>query len=501
LKELQKLFRRWAHSAEAFVYEALRVERISTQQKHALEMLSLLVNAKMKRSRGEPLNPAEEAVVRKDGISIMSGKGVGKDCFAAWAILWFVTCMPKPKVPCTAPTSHQLSDVLWSECAKWLRHSSTKHREEKSGFYLDEWLTYTAEKLYFTEFKGAQWFAVARTTNVKASAEQQAETLQGFHEDFLMIVADEASGLPDAVFKPLETTMTGPVNFALLIFNPTRPTGFAIDSQVKFREHWICLRWNAEESENVAKDQIEKLAKKYGKDSNMYRISVLGLPPKADPDMLIPWDWAMAAVDAEIEPAEDDPLILTIDPGGSGENADLTAMALIRGNKVLRILEYRGIDTEQIANWAMHHIFDEEPRMVIVDIVGIGQGVYDKLNHRVADVNIVGLNVGELAANDDRYPRLRDELWWQTRELFERRAISIPDDPELIGELTNLKTAPNDDGRMKVEGKRELKARGVSSPNKADCVMMGSYFAAASRRKMVGPRRNRRAAAGSWRTA
>lgn len=139
--------------------------------------------------------------------------------------------------------------------------------------------------------------------------------------------------------------------------------------------------------------------------------------------------------------------------------------------------------------------------MVIVDIIGIGQGVYDKLRHRVANVNIVGLNVGELASNDDRYPRLRDELWCLTRELFEQRAISIPDDPDLLAELTNLKAAPNDDGRMKVEGKRELKARGVSSPNKADCVMMLAYFSAAHRRKMTGPRRNRRSAvADSWRT-
>lgn len=482
--------------------EALRVEKISTQQQDALAKLSLLVTAKRKRSKQEVLSPEEEAVVRKDGITIMSGKGTGKDAFAAWAILWFDTCFPNPKIPCTAPTSHQLSDVLWAECSKWMRHSSTAHRALKSGFYLDEWLTWTAEKIYFTEAKGREWFAVARTTNVKASAEQQAETLQGFHEDYLMIVCDEASGLPDPVFKPLETTMTGAVNFALLIFNPTRPTGFAIDSHKKFREHWICLQWNAEKSENVAKDQIEKLAKKYGRDSNMYRISVLGIPPKADPDMLIPWDWAFEAIDRDIEPAEDDPLILTIDPGGSGENADLTAMALARGNKVLRIREFRSIDTEQIANWAMNIVFDEEPRMVIVDIIGIGQGVYDKLRHRVADVNIVGLNVGELAANDDRYPRLRDELWCLTRDLFEERSISIPDDPDLLAELTNLKAAPNDDGRMKVEGKRELKARGVSSPNKADCVMMLAYFSTANRRKMAGPRRNRRLAqADSWRVA
>ncbi len=500
MKELTKLFRRWASSPEAFVREGLRVERISTQQLDALRRLGDLVNAKRKRWKQEPLTDAEQAVVRKDGLSIMSGKGTGKDAFAAWIVLWFLMCFPKPKIPCTAPTSHQLSDVLWAEVHKWFRHSTLAHREMKSGLYLDEWLTWTAEKIYFTEWKGAEWFAIARTCNVKASGEQQAETLQGFHEDYLMIVADEASGLPDPVFKPLETTMTGPVNFAVIIFNPTRSSGYAIDTQVKHREHWIALRWNSEESENVDKDQIAKLAQKYGKDSNMYRISVLGLPPKGDPDMLIPWDWAMSAVDAEIEYADDDPLIVAIDVGGRGEDADKTVFASGRGNKVLGFREFRSLDTEQIANWAMAMIFDEEPAMVIIDTIGLGDGVYSKLVHRIEGTMIVGCNVSELASNDDKFPKLRDELWWQLRELFEQRRISIPNDDELIGEITNIKWAPGDDGRIKVEGKRELKARGLPSPNKGDCLMMLQYYAAAARKKMRGPRRNRRETR-SWRTA
>lgn len=502
---LEDLLTRWGDDPELFVEEALGASP-TEQQRDALRRLCVLVRAKIKRKAGKRLTEEEEAVVDKTGISIMSGKGTGKDAFTAWVILWFLICFPRPKIPCTAPTQHQLSDVLWAEIHKWMIHSRTHHKEIESGFDIEEWIVWTAEKVYFRELKGKQWFAIARTTNVKASAEQQAEALQGFHEDYMLVVCDEASGLPDPVFVPLETTLTGFCNIVFLIFNPTRSTGFAIRSQYEHRSDWISLRWNAEDSEIVPKEQIAKLARKYGRDSNYFRISVLGLPPKADPDTLIPWDWVMSCVrgrcEEELVPDDADPLMMSVDVARQGDDKSVVMFA--RGNYVLDgIRTFSGLDTEQLANWCMGAITEEEPIACMVDAIGIGAGVFDKLNHRVDLCQVIDVIVSELPANEDKFHRLRDELWWRVRELFEQRRISIPDDDELIGELTTIKWEPNDQGQVCVETKKKLKGRGLLSPNKADALCMMQYFSPQTRKALRRVRRRPSSygAADSWRTA
>ena len=462
------VIKRWVASPKLFVREALRVERISQQQEHGLDQLGLLVNAKLKRSAGKSLTDQESAVAGKVGISIMSGHGTGKDAWTAWAILWFLCCFPFPKIPCTAPTQHQLRDILWGEIHKWMRHA---HNSE-GGFKIMDWLTWQSERVFLTEHAGREWYAVARTCNTKAAADEQAETVAGFHEDYMMIVADEASGVPDPVYRPLEATMTGKLNFAILIFNPTRSTGFAIETQQKDRTNWICLRWNAEESELVTQESINRIAKKYGKTSNAYRIRVLGLPPLSDPDTLIQWDWIMDAVGRDIVPLDDDPVVIGIDVARFGD--DKSIILPRHGGLVLPIQEYSGLDTEQVAGWAMGAMFEYEPVYTFVDTIGLGSGVADKLRHRTT-FNIIDVNVSEVPASADKYRKLRDELWWRLREMFEKRVVAIPDDAELIGELGSIRyQMPS--GKIEVESKKALKVRGLDSPNKADALMLTQYF-------------------------
>lgn len=504
---IEEIILRWAWDSEAFVREALRVDTVSTQQVEALRAKDALVKAKLavaEYDRGltsQVPTDEERALALKKGLSIQSGQGSGKDAYTAWNILHDLICFPNVKIPTTAPTQHQLRDILWAEVHKWMRHSQREHKKAESGYDICEWITWGADRIYQTDLKGREWFAVARTCNTKATAEEQAETLAGFHEDYLTIVVDEASGVPDPVFKPLEGTMTGLCNYALIIFNPTRNTGFAIETQREDRQHWICLHWNCEESELVSQEHIDYMRRKYGVESNTYRIRVLGLPPKADPDVLIPWDWVMGAVDRDLVPGEDDPEILGIDVARTGE--DKSILLSYRGGVVTDVQEFKGLDTEELSNWAMGIMFDREPTVTLVDVIGIGAGVTDKLQHRVGGMTIIGVNVSEISSNDQRFFRLRDELWWRLRELFEQRVIRIPDDAELIGELTTPKYKYLDRGQIKIESKRDMKLRGIPSPNKADALCLCMYYEQEHLRKMRGRtswRRDQRAGV-SWRTA
>lgn len=480
ITKAHEIIESWAKDPEKFIIEALRFEqktgpdgtpnKLTTQQRDALKKIRLLVWSKIKSGTGGKLTEEETMYAKKMGVSIRSGKGTGKDCMGAMLVLWFLVCFPNVKIPCTANSGKQLKEVLWSEIKKWLKDS-----------LIEDWVVCQSDKVYMKAGKkedhGKRWFATARTVNVKGSADAQSETLQGFHEDYMMFVVDEASGLPEPVFKPFETTLTGLCNFVLLLWNPTRSHGYAIDTFGKNKEDWVCLQWNAEESELSQmpqfKAQIERMERRYGRDSTAFRVNVLGLPPKASADALIPMDWVMDAVGREFEIDPDDPLRLGVDVGAGGDRSVLLQRV---GNSVTKIKAHDTPDTMELTGWVSDAIHRGGVDATFVDIIGIGQGVYDRLRElghkRVYSVDV------RRTSTSERFKKLRDELWWKIRERFEKGTISIPNDEELICELTTIKYKPESDGRVKVEGKKELRARGAASPDKADALCLTEFLPA-----------------------
>jgi hypothetical protein len=464
-KETQ-LIQSWVATPRKFAYEALQLEKrgvtLTSQQEEGFEELRKLVAAKIKAFNEEKLNDEEAKYAKKMGISIMSGQGTGKDAFAAMAIIWFLCCFPYPKIPCTANTGNQLKDVLWSEVNKWLR-----------GSLVEDWLVWQSEKIYWKEAGGKEWFATARTVNAKASADNQAETLAGRHEDYMMVVVDEASGIPEPVFRPLEGGLTGVCNFILMVFNPTRRSGFAIDSQFKNRQDWVCLHWDAEKSENVSREHVERYERKYGRDSNAFRIRVKGQPPLAEDDTLIPWDWVMAAADREVEVSDDDVRKIGVDVGGGG---DKSAICLRQGAKVYPFKTHNTQDTMELTGWTAIEMDEFDAAATFVDVIGLGNGVYNRLRELNKRGRVYAVDVRRTARDQDRFKRVRDELWWRLREEFEAGILDIPNDDELIGELSTIKFTVDSSGKVKVEGKDELRRRGLESPNKADSLMMTNYM-------------------------
>ena len=120
----ERLFEVWWEDHCAFVNDAIldpyntakgTAYTMTFQQREASEALSRLVKAKDQGQARDTL-----------GISIMSGRGTGKDAWCAWAILWFLTCFSYPKIPCVSVSADQLNKVLWSEISKWLMHCPLK---------------------------------------------------------------------------------------------------------------------------------------------------------------------------------------------------------------------------------------------------------------------------------------------------------------------------------------------------------------------------------------
>ena len=202
-------------------------------------------------------------------VAIKSGQGVGKTGVEAVALLWFLSCFPYPRVVATAPTKQQLHDVLWSEISKWMSKSPL----------LSEILKWTKTYIYMVGNE-KRWFAVARTAT-------KPENMQGFHEDNMLFIVDEASGVADPIMEAVLGTLSGENNKLLLCGNPTRSSGTFYDAFNRDRAQYKCHTVSSRNSPRTNKDNIASLDRKYGKQSNVVRVRVDGEFPEQDDDIFI----------------------------------------------------------------------------------------------------------------------------------------------------------------------------------------------------------------------
>jgi phage terminase large subunit len=401
---------------------------------------------------------ASKAIVEKRRVSIRSGHGTGKSAFMAWCILWFQMCYFPCKVPCTAPTGHQLNDVLWAELAKWFRKLKEKIPQLGNEY---EW---TSERFYMRDYPNES-FAVART-----SRPENPEALQGFHSENILFLIDEASGVVEQVFQVAEGALSTDGAFVVMAANPTREDGYFYESHHKMRSRWAALHWDGEDSPMVSRSYVDDMRLKYGVDSPIYQVRVKGNFATAT-DGVIPLSLCLAAQERKVNVIEHAPIIWGLDVARFGD--DSTALAKRKGNHQLEpTKEWYGKDTMQTVGLIKmeYDRADDKPESINVDVIGIGAGVVDR--GREIGLPMVGINVAESASASEHYNRLRDEIWFKGREWLEAKDCHFEDDDELIGELTTAKYQVLSSGKIKVEGKDEMKKRGVSSPNRADAWLL-----------------------------
>jgi len=470
LQQAQSLFQQWHDDPLQFIQQAILDPynvatkhgiQITTQQREATIAVRELVAAKIAVQAGKATE-AQTLLAKKLGVSIMAGKGIGKDAWVSWMTLWFCALYPYCKIPCTSVSADQLDKVLWSELAKWLQHS-----------LVAPWLKLQSGKLFFTDLpedvKGKRWFAYTKTANPNAT-ELEPEGMAGAHEDYMMIVVDEASGVSDAIMGSLEGTCTQFGNFMILIFNPTRGKGYAIRSQEEDAHHWVALHWNAEESEIRNPTVIERLLERYGRDSNPYRIRVLGLPPITDANTLIPWEWLEEAKKRECQGNEGLPLIKGVDCGAGGAKS---VIATRRGWQVYRLKRLVTPDSVALTQWVGTDIDAEQPDVVYVDTIGIGWAVEGQLRNLKGAVIQSG-DARRTADRPDQYVNKRAEMYDRLRESLERGLLALPDDQDLFDQLGSIRSE-SVGSKMKILDKKKLAKDIGHSPDEADALALTFY--------------------------
>ena len=217
-------------------------EAIFYYANHPIEFVKDIVNATPDKEQSKIL----QSVAQNQMTTVRSGHGVGKSTVEAWAIIWFMMTRPFPKIPCTAPTQHQLFDILWAEVSKWIRNNTVLQKE----------LIWTKEKVYMRGY-AEEWFAVARTAS-------KPDALQGFHANDVLYIIDEASGVSDTIFEPVLGALSTTGARLLMCGNPTQLSGFFYDSHNKNRASYAAFHIDGRKSSRVSQDFVQTIINMYG---------------------------------------------------------------------------------------------------------------------------------------------------------------------------------------------------------------------------------------------
>ena len=428
-------------------------------------------------------------------VTVKSGQGVGKTGLEAALLLWFLVCFPFPRIVATAPTKQQLHDVLWSEVDKWMNNSPL----------LPKLLKWTKTYVYMIGYE-KRWFAVARTAT-------KPENMQGFHEDNMLFIVDEASGVADPIMEAIVGTLAGDNNKLLLMGNPTKTSGTFYDSHTSDRALYRCHTVNSEHSKRTNKENIAAMKRKYGENSNVVRVRVYGEFPEQEDDVFINLSWLEESCHTELSEETAKALGKYYDKNGIRQEADTSGVYCIeigcdvarfgddktcigyRINEAVFIYKkYNGQDTV----WTTSNVVALYKQLrerfsykgiipIKIDDGGVGGGVVDQLRHFKKDnkneadtLLILPINFGQ-SIKHKYYADTTTYMMGVIRDMVHpidnngnviKPQIILPNDNDLIAQLSCRKYRFESNTKQKVESKKEMKERGLSSPDEADCILL-----------------------------
>lgn len=393
-------------------------------------------------------------------ISVRSGHGVGKSSCASWVMIWHLLTRYPQKTVVTAPTVNQLQNALAAECKRWVNELPDVLKDQIEVLVETIRLKAAPAESFIS-------FSVSRA--------ETPEALAGVHSDHVILIADEASGVPEGVFEAASGSMSSHSATTILLGNPVRSTGTFYNTHTKLAGYWKTLKVSCIDSPRVSDDYVRDMKLRYSESSNAYRVRVLGDFPISDDDTIIPREMIESAIDRDVKPTGGS-VVLGVDVARRGKDA--SAICIRQGNHILgrEVLIRKKLDTMQVVGWIQSEMKNltssgYEIGEVLIDSIGLGAGVVDRLMEKGVDVR--GVNVSESPSIGSEYFNLRSELWWKCREWFERRDCLIPNDEQLIEELVTVQQDYNSD-KLKVESKEKTRRnldRG-SSPDRADAFVL-----------------------------
>lgn len=398
-----------------------------------------------------------ESIRDHRNTAIRSCNGAGKTYHMAREGLRFLYAYAPAVVINTAPSWRQVENQYWRN----FREAYLSAKYPLGGKLLKTSLDISED-----------WFAMGVATD-----EHNMENFQGWHAKNIMVIFDEASGISPKIYEAATGAMAGghTVRF-VLIGNPTQNSGPFYDA---FRDpSFNKIHISAYDVPNVKErsqvvpglvthEWVDEMEQKYGVESDIFKVRVLGEFPMHASDTLISIDAVTRAFDADRELHGTDEII-GLDVARFGD--DNSAFVYRKGNfaKVLQVVN--GNSTMEIAGKAKQYLREYKDARIYIDIVGVGAGVYDRLKEQ-PDVSsrVYGVNSAGTPRDAEAHINIRIESWVNVRDWLRDAVI---EKHESFYQLAHPKYKISSNGKLQLEGKEDMKKRGVNSPDVGDALAL-----------------------------
>lgn len=363
-------------------------------------------------------------LANNERVAVPASFGCGKTFLAARIVLWFLYNFRPSKVISTAPTSRQVKDLLWSE----LRKAHAKAKMPLGGSPLQ--LSLTIEENHY---------AVGFATD-----DANYDSFTGYHSPNQLVIFDQAGGIPNITWEAAEGLMTSNFRRWLAIGNTAISDGAFADICMPERKSsygtWKIVPITAEETPNVkagkniypglvSHDWVAQRRKQWGEDDPLYRIFVKAQFVPGVQMVVVPFEFLDHGYDSYGEEDIEEEIEIGLDVARTG--LDSTVWFARSGEQALEVQSTNGNDTMTVVGMTIEFIrqverrYKKRVRVVKVDIIGIGAGVYDRLVEQ--DIPTVAINNAavEPVVDKERYSNVRAEMAWAFRHRFEHRSVGL----------------------------------------------------------------------------
>lgn len=410
-------------------------------------------------------------------LAVSSGRGIGKSALVSWLTIWMLTTRIGSTTIVSANSEAQLRSVTWAEITKWLSMAIHSHWFEVSATRVlpAKWIAELVERdlkmgTRYWGVEGRLWSA------------ENPDAYAGVHNFAgVMLVFDEASGIDDSIWSVAAGFFTEntPNRFWLCFSNPRRNSGYFYECFNSKRDFWRNKIVDARSVEGTDKAVYQQIIDEYGPDSSAAHVEVYGQFPNASDDQFIGNSLVDEAMERPAVADQSAPIVVGVDPARFG--ADATVIAIRQGRDILAIKRYRGDDTMEVVGRVIDVIEEFKPALVVIDEGGLGAGVVDRLKEQRYKVR--GVNFGNKSTKPMMYGNKRAEMWGAMKDWL--KDASIPKDRYLKSDLIGPMMKPDSKGTIFLESKKDMKSRGLASPDAADAIAITFAFPVARREQRV----------------
>jgi len=393
--------------------------------------------------------------------SVASGHGIGKGALTAWLVGWIMSTRPYAKGTVTANTAPQLETKTWAQIVSWTKRCVTSHWFEIT--------TGRGSMRMSHKQHPSDWYCSAQTCreeNSEAFAGQHAANSSSFY------IFDEASAVPDKIHEVSEGGLTDGQPMLFAFGNPTRPTGWFADAFGRMRHRWGTRQIDSRTVQITNKAEIDRMIADYGIDSDRVKVRVRGMFPSLSARQFISTEDADAGLGRVLRPEQYNfaEKILTCDPAWEGDDELVIGLRQGLAYSTLRTIAKNDNDLE-IARILAQLEDEHEADAVFVD-GGFGTGIISAGRSMGRDWIIVWFGA---KSSDPGCLNKRMEMWKASRDWL-KAGGAYPNDPVMQRQATGPELVPRLDGKLQLESKADMKARGLESPGRWDALALSFAY-------------------------